>query len=231
MPLVDGARCLAFELVGYGESIPAGRDRDISVAQQASYLLGWLDELGIDRAVYVGHDLGSGVAQIAAVRRPDRCAGLLLTNGIAYDSWPIPSVSAMQKLGPALDLIPEAAIRLFLATFYRRGHDHPARAKEALDVYWPAYARHGAAAALGRQVRSLRTRDTVEVAHRLPDLDLPTRIVWGVADQFQKIRYGERLAWDLDAPLLRIPEGRHWTPEDHPAVIADELGKLLAEAG
>jgi hypothetical protein len=37
VPLVGGARCLAFEMVGYGE-------------------------LGIDRAVYVGHDLGSGVA-------------------------------------------------------------------------------------------------------------------------------------------------------------------------
>lgn len=54
VPLVEGARCLAFEMVGYGESIPEGRDRDISVAQQAAYLLGWLEELGIDRAIYVG---------------------------------------------------------------------------------------------------------------------------------------------------------------------------------
>lgn len=59
MPRVDG-RCLAFEMVGYGDSIPAGRGRDISVARQADYLLDWLDALEIERAVFVGHDLGGG---------------------------------------------------------------------------------------------------------------------------------------------------------------------------
>jgi pimeloyl-ACP methyl ester carboxylesterase len=231
VPLVHGARCLAFEMVGYGDSIPQGLDRDISVAQQASYLLAWLDELGIDRAAYVGHDLGGGVVQIAAVQEPERCAGLVITNGIAYDSWPIPSVSAMQKLGPALHRIPDMMIKPFLATFYRRGHDDAEKAKEALAVYWPAYARHGAAAALGRQVRSLRTRDTLDIARRLPELDVPARIVWGAADQFQKIEYGERLSWDLDAPITRIAEGKHWTPEDHPAEIAAALHDVLAQVG
>ena len=94
LPQVQGGRCLAFELVGYGNSIPAGRDRDISVARQADYLLGWLEQLGVQRAVLVGHDLGGGVAQVAAVREPRRCAGLVLTNSICYDSWPIPSVRA-----------------------------------------------------------------------------------------------------------------------------------------
>ena len=68
LPQVHGGRLLAFELVGYGDSIPAGRDRDISMARQADYLLGWLEQPGVERAVLVGHDLGGGVAQIAAVR-------------------------------------------------------------------------------------------------------------------------------------------------------------------
>ena len=38
LPRIRGARCLAFEMVGYGASIPEGRDRDISVARQADYL-------------------------------------------------------------------------------------------------------------------------------------------------------------------------------------------------
>lgn len=45
---------------------------------------------------------------------------------------------------------------------------------------------------------------------------LPARVVWGAADQFQKLHYGERLARDLDAPLRRIDGGKHFTPEDHP---------------
>lgn len=159
VPRIDGACCLAFEMVGYGHSIPAGRERDISVARQAAYLLGWLDALGVQRAILVGHDLGGGVAQIAAVRQPQRCAGLLLTNAISYDSWPIP---------------------------------------------------------------------TLAVADRLPDLGVPARIVWGAADGFQSIGYGERLAWDLDAPLERIEGGKHWVPEDHPDAIAAGIKDLLA---
>ena len=35
IPKVNGARCLAWEMVGYGASIPESEGRDISVGQQA----------------------------------------------------------------------------------------------------------------------------------------------------------------------------------------------------
>ena len=106
LPQVRGGRLLAFELVGYGESIPAGRDRDISVARQADSLLAWLDHLAIEQAVLVGHDLGGGVAQIAAVHQPRRCAGLVLANAVCYDSWPILSVRALRAAGPLVGRMP-----------------------------------------------------------------------------------------------------------------------------
>ena len=88
VPLVRSARSLAWEMTGYGDSIPAGRGRHLSVSRQADHLLAWLDALELRRVILVGHDLGGGVAQIAAVRRPELFAGLLLTNCIAYDSRP-----------------------------------------------------------------------------------------------------------------------------------------------
>jgi pimeloyl-ACP methyl ester carboxylesterase len=39
IPRIAHARCLAWEMVGYGSSIPEGVDRDISVGRQADYLL------------------------------------------------------------------------------------------------------------------------------------------------------------------------------------------------
>lgn len=60
---------------------PQGVGRDISVARQADYLVAWLDAIGVERAVLVGHDLGGGVVQIAAVRSPSRCAGPVLRSG------------------------------------------------------------------------------------------------------------------------------------------------------
>ena len=32
---------------------------------------------------------GGGVVQIAAAHQPRRCTGLLHTNAVAYDSWPV----------------------------------------------------------------------------------------------------------------------------------------------
>lgn len=59
----------------------------------------------------------------------------------------------------------------------------------------------------------------------LSRLGIPARIVWGTADQFQKVEYGERFS----APPHRIEGERHFTPEDHPEVVAQEINSLLAD--
>lgn len=231
VPRITGARCLAWEMVGYGASIPEGRERDISVGRQADYLVSWLKHLGIEQAILAGHDLGGGVVQIAAVRHPGLCRGLFLTNAIGYDSWPIPSVKAMRMAGPIVRHLPDLAFKQVFRTFIQRGHDGDDRAREAIAAHWPHYDRHDGAAAFVRQVDSLDVKDTLAVAGELPRLRVPARIVWGAADKFQKIEYGERFAQDLQAPLRRIEGGRHFTPEDHPEIVADELQKLIDAVG
>lgn len=231
LPRIVGARCLAWEMVGYGASIPQGRGRDISVSAQADYLVGWLTSLGLDRVVLVGHDLGGGVAQIAAIRHPSICAGLLLTNAIGYDSWPIPSVKAMRATGSLVRHLPDSAIKQVIRTFITRGHDDRDCAAASFGAHWSHYEATGGADAYVRQVRALDVRDTLAVADQLPRLNVPTRLVWGAADQFQKMEYGERFARDLRAPLRRIEGGKHFTPEDHPDILAEEINALLLDVG
>lgn len=227
VPQVQG-HCLALEMRGYGTSISDGGNRDLGLAAQAQRLLRWLDELGVERPVLVGHDLGGGVAQIAAATAPERFAGLVLTNAVCYDSWPIPSVIAMRRGAPALRYLPEVALYPSFVQLIHRGHDDRRRALEAIGVHWQAYVTHGAASGLMRQVSALNAQDTLAVAGRLPTLGLPARVVWGVADQFQKVEYGRRLAADLGTELQPIPGGKHFTPEDHPDVIAAAVNELVA---
>lgn len=229
LPHLTGMRVLAFEMTGYGNSIPAGRDRDISVGAQAGRLNAWLAQLGIERAVLVGHDLGGGVVHIAAVREPARCAGLPTTNGIGYDSWPIPSVKVMRAAAPLLATLPAIALKPALGVLLARGHDTLAQAREALPIHEKPYAQHGGGAAMARQVAALDVRDTLAVQDALPSLGVPARIVWGVADPFQKIEYGERFARDLGTTVQRIEAGRHFTPEDHPEAVAAAVTDLVAE--
>jgi pimeloyl-ACP methyl ester carboxylesterase len=229
-PHLTGRRVLAFEMTGYGESIPAGTGRDISVSAQADRLLAWLDHLGITSAIFVGDDLGGGVVHIAAVRRPGICAGLMITNGIGYDSWPIPSVKAMRLASPAVSKLPAIGLKPSLAMLLLRGHDQLSLAKQALGVHYKPYAKYGGGAAMARQVNSLNVNDTLALAGQIPSLSgKPARIVWGVADQFQKVEYGERFARDPGVTMRRIDGGKHFTPEDHPDVIAQEILSLADE--
>lgn len=230
LPRLDGVRALAWEMVGYGGSISAGADRDISVAQQADYLRMWMSQLGVERAVLVGHDLGGGVAQILAVRQPALVAGLVFTNAITHDSWPIPSVKALRATADLTEHLPDVTMKAILATLFARGHDDRERAEEALETHWPFYERAGPAAALLRQIRALDVNDTLAVSDRLGMLDIPARIVWGADDQFEKLEYGHRLAQQLNAPLDAIDGGKHFVPEDHPDRIAAAVTDVVNRA-
>lgn len=229
IPQVEGARSLAWEMVGYGGSIDQGRGRDISVDRQAEYLVEWMDALELERALLVGHDLGGGVAQIVATRHPDKVTGLVLTNSISYDSWPIPSVKVMRTLGPLVQVLPDPLFRLIYTVFFHQGHDNRQRARESIAEHWPYYQRADGAAAFVRQARSLDVNDTLAIAGDLPHLNIPTRLVWGGDAPFQPIKYAERLARDLDAPLDAIEGGLHFVPEDHPDRVANAVQDLLKE--
>ncbi len=229
VPLLPDLRLLAFEMTGYGDSIPAGKDRDLSIGAQADRLNAWIEQLDLGPATLVGHDLGGGVVHIAAIRRPDLCAGLMITNGIGYDSWPILSVKVMRAGAPLLSRLPAPALKPALGMLLARGHDDAGMAKESLSVHFRPYDEHGGGKAMARQVSALDVRDTLAVQDRLPSLGVPARIVWGVADAFQKIEYGERFARDLGTTVHRIEGGKHFTPEDHPDVIAEQVRSLVAE--
>ncbi|WP_047864052.1 alpha/beta fold hydrolase [Rubrobacter aplysinae] len=228
VPRLEGARSLAWEMVGYGGSIEEGVGRDISVGRQAEYLASWMREAGLESgAVVCGHDLGGGVAQILAVRHPELVRGLVLTNCISYDSWPILGVRALRAAGPLAERMPSAMFRRVYGMFLGLGHDSRSRWRESVAEHLPLYEQADGAAALVRQARSLDSADTLAVADELPRLDVPARVVWGVADSFQPIGYGYRLAYELGGTLERVEGGRHFTPEDHPEPIARAISSLL----
>ena len=135
----------------------------------------------------------------------------------------------MRAAAPVLSKLPALALKPAFALLLARGHDDASIAKESLGVHSRPYDEHGGGAAMARQVSALDVQDTVAVQDRLPTLRVPARIVWGVADQFQKIEYGERFARDLGTTVHRIEGGKHFTPEDHPEVIAEQIRSLAAE--
>jgi pimeloyl-ACP methyl ester carboxylesterase len=72
-----GRRVLAWDAPGYGASTPVDGESPIA-ADYAAVLKDWLDALGIERCVLVGHSLGAIIAGAFAAAHPHRVAGLLL---------------------------------------------------------------------------------------------------------------------------------------------------------
>lgn len=230
-PRIPGARKLAWELVGYGASAKEGVERDISVAQQAEYLNAWMEALELSGVLVVGHDLGGGVAQNLALKHPMKVAGIVLTNSIGYGSWPIPRVKMLRAMSSGVEHVPPALLLQLMRNFMKAGHDDPDIAKDSLAVHYANYTGPGGPPAFARQLRSLNVRDTEWIGDRLRDLRIPARIVWGAADKFQKLKYGQKLARQLNAHLTEIPEGKHFVPEDHPDEIVDAVLAVADELG
>lgn len=61
-----------------------------NVGAYARWLVGLLDGLGVGHAVCVGNSFGGSVAWSFAGRAPERCAGLVLVNGIPMPATPPP---------------------------------------------------------------------------------------------------------------------------------------------
>lgn len=76
--LPAGLRALAVSHRGHGDSPRPERDEDYTVAHFAEDAVAFLDAMKIDRAVIVGHSMGSFVAQRIAIDAPERVIGLVL---------------------------------------------------------------------------------------------------------------------------------------------------------
>ncbi|WP_434113118.1 alpha/beta fold hydrolase [Paraburkholderia caffeinilytica] len=73
----EARRVLAWDAPGYGASTPVEADSP-TASDYATVLKEWLDALGIERCVLLGHSLGAIIAGAFAVTNPQRVTGLLL---------------------------------------------------------------------------------------------------------------------------------------------------------
>ena len=93
IPEVEGgARCLAPDLVGMGESGKAP-DGSYRFVDHARYIDAWIDALGLTSNVtFVCHDWGSALAFHWAHRHPERVKGIAYMEAIVrpltWDNWP-----------------------------------------------------------------------------------------------------------------------------------------------
>jgi pimeloyl-ACP methyl ester carboxylesterase len=227
--VADGRRCLAPDILCHGDT-EEHPEADVSFAGQAAMLAEFLDALGVDQADVVANDSGGAIAQIFAARHPARVRTLALTNCDVHDGWPppafVPTVQAVLggALRPMLESMSDpAAARAALGV----GFEHPDRlSDEALRGFLQPLMRSDARVrSLERFFQAMDCRQTVEVEPLLRRLQVPTLVVWGLADVFFDVAWARWLCETIPGarPLVELPEAKLFFPYERGAQLAGLL--------
>ncbi len=219
-------RVLVPDLPGFGFSDKSDRF-DRSIARQAEWIDKWLEQLGIERAAIVAHDIGGGDALRLATLFPQRVARLCIMNGVCYDSWPIELMlqfghpEAYRKMSaPTAIATLKQALKMGFAK---------SPADKLLNALLAPYQTEVGKLSLIRNAAALNTNLTTEITHLLPKIAVPVLILWGEDDKFQLVKYAEHLAADIPgARLTRIQDARHFLMFDQAAQVASEVSAFIS---
>ncbi|MET4102825.1 2-hydroxymuconate-semialdehyde hydrolase [Roseovarius sp. MBR-38] len=220
-------RVIAPDMLNYGKSDKPAH-ADVSIAAQARLMVGVLDALGIPRADVVSHDIGGGVAQIIAVRHPERVKKLVLSSAVCFDSWPIPEFAPLQQPDAEAGMPLDAFIDMLRGFLPDGVYRAESLTEEASNIIMAPWSSEEGKRALFRNFRRLNPEYTQAIAGELTQLDHETLVLWGREDPFQKPAYAEKLRNAIpNARLTWIDQAAHWIMEEKPAEVAAALTEFL----
>ncbi|MGF1649839.1 MAG: alpha/beta fold hydrolase [Hyphomicrobiaceae bacterium] len=227
--LAERHRVIAPDFIGHGHSDQ--RDMfDRSLVAQRKMILALMDALQLPQAHLIGHDTGGGVALIMAVENQDRVDRLVLSNIVAYDSWPIDDMIHVGHPGWARKSAQE--IRDFLVAGFKDGLSRPDRlTPEFTNGIVAPYLTETGKISLIRNASGLNTSHTMMLVDRHAQIKAKTLLVWGEDDPWQPVTDGERLAAEIPkARLVRIPNASHWITQDAPSEWLGHVIPFLEQA-
>lgn len=236
--LESSARLLAPDLMGLGDTRVSPYE-DFTAPMQAELLLDWFDDLGLDRAVLVGHEQGGAVAQQVVANHPERVSGVVLVDTVAYGNWPIPFAAQVMRLArtPGLDVLayaldlPRRFANNARLGFRRAVCNNSVMTQDIIDEYLRPLSTVEGRERARRFLLAGDSRYTLECVPGLRAYDGPAAVVWGADDAFFSPSWGQRLVDDLPsaARLQLVPFCGHLVPEERPdAVVAAITGVLGA---
>jgi pimeloyl-ACP methyl ester carboxylesterase len=225
---------IAPDLTGHGGSDkPKG---DYSLGAHASALRDLLAALGHDRATFVGHSLGGGIAMQLSYQFPERCERLVLVDSGGLGRGVSVLLRAATLPGSELVLPLLAASRLLDAGRLASGLLGRLGLRAGTDIEEIArghatLADAGARAAFVQTLRSVVEPggQRVNAANRLYLAErLPLLVMWGEHDSLIPVAHAHETHELLPASRLEVfPESGHFPQLDEPERFIDLLGAFI----
>ncbi len=233
----------------------AGSDKPQGVEQYKADrivedLIALADAFSIDRFTLVGHDWGGAVAWLAALRRPDRIARLVIINA------PHPLIfqktvfedegqrAASQYIRAFKSPMMEAGIKAMgLDTFYEKTFGSHADLSKISDderqAYLDEWGQEGALTAMLNwyrasdiQVPAVGEKASAPMWTKLPfpHVTMPTLVIWAMKDRaLLPIQLGGLHKLVDDLRIVTITDAGHFVPWERPEPVVAAIGDFIAE--
>ena len=248
-----GYRAVAPDLRGFGGSSIPNDVEAYDLPSVALDMVGLLDDLGEERAVFVGHDWGASVVWQLALAVPDRVAAVVGMSVPFLPRAPAPPVGLLrQALGEDFYIVwfqQPGVADVALARDPRRTlttskqwtaqwaeqDEQPPRppwlSEDDLRVYVEAFERTGFTGGLNYYRNLDRTWElTADLAERR--IERPALFITGSRDPVRRFMPAEIMnGWVTDLRESVVEGAGHWVQQERPGEVNDALLRFLADIG
>jgi haloalkane dehalogenase len=229
-----GHRCVAFDHMGFGRSDKPARLSAYSLERHVENALALIDALDLGDVTLVAHDWGGPIGLGALLERRERLKAVVLMNTWA---WELPSFLPpflrefrTEGLGEILALGGNLFVESIPGGMAKREID-----PVMMDAYrapFPDYWSRAGTLAFQREI-PLTERDRsaplmARIHERLPSLDVPSLLVWGMRDPvFQPVFLEQWRELLPHAETVELDRASHFLVEDDPDGVTAAIGDFL----
>jgi len=217
-------RVIRLDLPGFGLS-GENDDNDFSDTHDIAVIMGLLDELGINKASFIGNSLGGKLAWLIASTYPERIEKLVLispdgfaSEGFDYDKQPKPSF----MLSAMTIALPKPLLKMSLAPAYADPHSlTPAM----VDRYHDLMCAPGVRKSIVARFNQTRLKDPVPL---LQKIQADTLLMWGERDAMIPVANAKDYINAIPSShLIVLPNVGHLPQEEQPQLGLEALQKFL----
>lgn len=211
---LPGYQMFALDLPGHGRS---RSDRGCqSIGEYTQNILAWLEAIGLHRAIFVGHSMGSAITLNLALDTPEQVLGLVLIGGgvkLPVNAVLLEEASNSATYPRAVEMIVKwafaPAVPDNLRTLARR-----TMMETRQSVFYG----------------DLLACDSFNVIERVNQINCPTLVISGEQDKMTTVRSNQYLASQIpNARLELIPGAGHMVMIEQPNAVASLLRNFLTQ--
>ncbi|MCB2179577.1 alpha/beta hydrolase [bacterium] len=204
---LNNHRVFAPDLPGHGKSSGLGKQ---SVDKYAETIAEWMEAVGIDRALIIGHSMGGAIAQSLAINFPHKVTGLIL-------------IGTGAKLTVSQELLDKLSIP----------SSTPAAIDQVIQWSWNPNTDKKLLKQVREQMMKIRSAviygdflacNNFDLTRKIDQIEVPTLVIVGENDKMTPLHINKQLESKIPtAKMAVISDCGHMVMLENPEAVADEV--------